>query len=43
MTKTIAVVTNVSLRVGHVTFAASERTFCKKDRKFDFAMVSKLS
>ena len=39
-TKTMAVVTMVSLRVGQVTFDASERTSWKKVNRLGFAMVS---
>src|SRR5690348_1169694 len=38
ITKTIAVVIMVSLRVGHVTLAASERTCCRKSNGFVFAI-----
>src|SRR5262249_53273801 len=38
MTKTIAVVTAVSRRVGHVTFCASTRTSCKNLNGLIFAM-----
>jgi hypothetical protein len=40
MTKTIAVVTAVSRRLGHVTFCPSTRTSCKNLNGLIFAMSS---